>query len=119
MMAVSDGCGLPIALYTAASASPHEVTLVAATLAESLTSRWPDRLIDDGAYESDALDADLARLGVEMIAPHRRNRRRWKIQRLFAWIQNFRRLVVRYECRSDNFLGMTLLACALILLRHL
>ncbi len=132
IMAVADGGGLPIALGTA-SASPNEVTLVAATLAESLTSRWPERLIGDGAYESDALDADLARLGVEMIAPHRRNRkhptqdgrplrryrRRWKIERLFAWMQNFRRLVVRYEVRSDNFLGMAHLACALILLRHL
>ena len=33
-------------------------------------------------------------------------RRRWKIERLFAWLQNFRRLVVRYECHAENFLGM-------------
>jgi len=51
-----------------------------------------------------------------MIAPHRSNRkkltqdarplrryrRRWKIERLFAWLQNSRRLVTRYEHSLDN-----------------
>jgi len=36
-------------------------------------------------------------------------------QRLFAWLQNFR----RWEHRLDNFLGVLHLACELILLRHL
>jgi transposase len=44
---------------------------------------------------------------------------RWKIERLFAWLQNFRRLVVRYERYGNNFLGMLLLGCCLILMRHL
>ncbi|MFC1812604.1 transposase, partial [Thermodesulfobacteriota bacterium] len=47
----------------------------------------------------------------------RRYRRRWKVERLFAWLQNFRRLVVRYEYHAENFLGMVLLGCAKILLR--
>jgi transposase len=29
----------------------------------------------------------------------------WKVERLFAWLHNFRRLVVRYEYHSDNFFG--------------
>jgi transposase len=49
----------------------------------------------------------------------RRYRRRWKIERLFAWLQNFRRLVVRYERYAENFLGMLYLGCCIILLRHL
>jgi transposase len=49
----------------------------------------------------------------------RRYRRRWKIERLFAWLQNFCRLVVRYERYAENFLGMLYLGCCLILLRHL
>ena len=32
----------------------------------------PERLIGDNAYESDRLDAEFARRGVELIAPHRR-----------------------------------------------
>ena len=93
----------------------------------------PRRLIGDRAYDADPLDAALARLGVEMIAPHRRGRvrpktqdgrplrryrRRWKIERLFAWLGNFRRLVVRYERHALNYLGFVHLGCILILLRR-
>jgi transposase len=87
----------------------------------------------DSAYESDKLDADLAQQGIELIAPHRRDRkrktqdgrplrryrRRWKVERLFAWLQNYRRIVVRYERHADDFLGMLHLTCCLILLRCL
>ncbi len=75
----------------------------------------------------------LRQYGIELIAPHRSNRknttqdlrrmrryrRRWRIERLFAWLQNFRRLVVRYERYAENFLGVLYLGCCLILLRHL
>jgi transposase len=132
IMAIADRQGLPIAVHVE-SATPHEVTLVRATLATRFVRLLPARLIGDNAYESDRLDAALARRGVELIAPHRRTRRhrtqdgrplrryqrRWKIERLFAWFQNFRRLVVRYERFAENVLGMLHLACRLILLRGL
>jgi len=131
-MAVADAAGLPVAICVE-SATPHEVTLVQQTLAEIFVAEPIERLIGDNAYDSDRLDQDLAVTDVEMIAPHRRNRknhtqdgralrryrRRWKIERLFAWLQNYRRLTVRWENRLENFLGMLHLACALILMRHL
>ena len=132
IMAVADGTGLPVAIC-AESATPHEVTLVQQTLAELFVAEPILRLIGDNAYDSDHLDRELAGTGVEMIAPHRSNRknrtqdcralrryrRRWRIERLFAWLQNIRRLTTRWEHRLDNFLGMLHLACELILLRHL
>ncbi len=132
LMAVADGAGLPLAIC-AASAAPHEVTLVAPTLDSRFIADLPQRLIGDRAYDADGLDAALAALGVEMIAPHRRGRvrpktqdgrplrryrRRWKIERLFAWLGNFRRLVVRYERHAINYLGFVHLGCILILLRQ-
>jgi hypothetical protein len=39
-------------------------------------------------------------------------RRRRKIERLFVWLQHFRRLIVRWEHSLDNFLGMVHLGCA-------
>jgi transposase len=129
-MAFSDGSSIPLALYTE-SASPHEVALVEETLKSAFLKEMPQRLIGDKAYDSDRLDETLEEQGIEMIAPHRRNRkkkeiqdrrklrrykRRWKIERLFAWLQNFRRLVVRYECKAENFLGMAQLGCIVILL---
>ena len=50
--------------------------------------------------------------------PLRRYKRRWTIERFWAWLHNFRRLVVRYEFHPDNFLGFLQLACILILLRR-
>jgi len=49
----------------------------------------------------------------------RRYRRRWKIERSFAWLHNFRRVVTRWEYYPENFLGMVRLAYAVILLRYL
>ena len=51
--------------------------------------------------------------------PLRRMRRRWRVERLFAWLQNYRRLVTRYERHAENFLGFVYLGCICILLRYL
>jgi len=49
----------------------------------------------------------------------RRYLRRWVVERLFAWLHWFRRLVVRYEFHAENFLGMVRLGCMKIVLRYL
>ena len=133
IMAIVDGNGLPIAGRTE-SASPAEVTLVEDTLDCLWVPGYPKRLIGDKAYDSDPLDEELAeQYGTEMIAPNRRNRirrtqdgrplrrykRRWKVERFFAWLHNFRRLVVRWEYHAENFTAFFYLGCAVILLRHL
>ena len=41
------------------------------------------------------------------------------MERLMAWLQNYRRVLVRWERHLENFLGFVQLACVLILLRHL
>lgn len=132
IMAIADASGLPVAACVE-SASPHEVKLVEKTIDSSFTPYAPDKLIGDKAYDSDPLDQKLMQERcIEMIAPHRMGRkkpktqdgrklrpyrRRWKVERLFAWLQNFRRLVVRYEYHVQNFLSMVQLGCAIILLR--
>ncbi|MGH9474760.1 MAG: hypothetical protein ACRD1C_00355 [Terriglobales bacterium] len=40
------------------------------------------------------------------------------MERRFAWLPWFRRLVTRYEYDADNFFGMLQLGCILIVLRH-
>ena len=130
-MAVADSAGLPIAVCVT-SASPHEVTLVQETLDGRFVEETPEKLIGDRAYDSDPLDAQLAEQDIEMIAPHRRNRkkpksqdgrklrryrRRWKVERLFAWLGNFRRLSIRYEHKLENYVALVKLGCIMILLR--
>ena len=132
-MAIADASGLPVAAHIE-SASPHEVKLVEPTIDSRFVSKTPRRLIGDKAYDSDQLDRQLlSERQTELIAPHkggrkkprtqdgrklRRYKRRWKVERLFAWLQNFRRLVVRYEYHAENFLGMLQLGCIVILLRY-
>lgn len=132
-MAAVDGRGLPVAVGIA-SASPHEVKVLEAALDDSLLDELPERLIGDKAYDSDKLDERLwDERGVKLIAPHRRGRkrpatqdgrelrrykRRWKVERFFAWLHSSRRLVTRYERKAENFLGFLHLACALILMRQ-
>ena len=130
-MVVADNASLPLAIH-AASAAPHEVTLVGETLLQSFVAEHPARLIGDKAYDSDPLDAELAERGIELIAPHksnrvkpptqdgralRRYRRRWKVERLWAWLQNFRRVATRFDYHVENFLGFVHLGCIKILLR--
>src|SRR5215212_11907771 len=79
ILAFSDGSSSPLALHTE-SASPQEVSLVEPTLESSFLKEKPDRLVGDKAYDSDPLDATLKEQGIEMIAPHRRNRKKKKTQ---------------------------------------
>jgi hypothetical protein len=69
IMAIADAGGVPVAAHIE-SASPHEVTLVEATIDTTFTEYVPDRLIGDKAYDSDGLDERLADVrGIGMIAP--------------------------------------------------
>ena len=132
IMAIADASGFPVAACIE-SASPHKVRLVEKTIDSCFTPYAPEKIIGDKAYDSDPLDKKLMEdRCIELIAPHKANRkkaktqdgrklrpyrRRWKVERLFAWLQNFRRLVVRYEYHANNFLSMVQLGCAIILLR--
>ena len=131
LMAITDAGGAVLSV-SVESASPHEVTLVETTLEERFIDELPERLIGDKAYDSDPLDERLAQMGVEMIAPHKSNRkkkktqdgrklrrykRRWKVERFFAWLFNYRRCVVRYEYKEQNFKAVVLMASIMILVK--
>jgi transposase len=132
-MAIADSNGIPIACCID-SASPHEIKLVEKTLDSNFVNQFPEKVIGDKAYDSDPLDNKLLEeRKIELIAPHRGNRRksktqdgrklrrycrRWKIERLFAWLGNFRRIVVRYEHNYENFLSFVLLGVIIILTRQ-
>ena len=140
-MVVADGTGLPLGNHLH-SASPSEVQLAETTLATICVGRQhragrprqkPVRVIADRGYDSDPLRKQLARRGIELIAPHRkkrrkprtqdgralrRYRRRWKMERTFAWIANYRRLVVRYDRSLTIYQAFFHIACFMIVLRR-
>lgn len=90
-------------------------------------------MIADKAWDGKAIQDRLKReRGIELIAPKkkrsrrkqdgralRRYRRRWKVERLFAWLKRWRRLSCRWERRADLFLGMLQIACVVLLVRRI
>jgi transposase len=133
IMVMVDARGLPMAVDTT-SASPHESQLVQRLFAFMLAEEMPERLIGDKAYDSDELGYELGDEGIELIAPHRSNRkpenktqdgrplrryrRRWTVERTIAWFQNFRRLCIRWEKSTPLFCGFLHLGCTLLLLKQ-
>ena len=138
---VADGKGIPLGKHLDV-ASTHEVRLAEKTLADVKVPRngrgrprtKPNRLIADRAYDSDPLRERLESRGIELICPHKVNRRkpntqdgrklrrykrRWKIERTFAWIGNFRRLTVRWERDIKVYQAFFHIACLIIALRRL
>jgi transposase len=96
--------------------------------------RWGLPLIADRAYDSDPLREYFADRGFVLIAPHRRNRvrpptndgrrlrryrRRWLVERTFAWRQSYRRVVTRFERDIGRYDGFVHLACAFMALNRL
>ncbi len=131
-MVLTDGRGLPLAAEIA-SASPHESTLIEPLLERRLLAKRPRRLLYDLAADNDELRTRLARRRIELVCPHRKNRKkpptqdgrklrryrhRWKIERSIGWLQNFRRLVTRYEYHANLFHGFVQLACLMVVMRR-
>jgi transposase len=109
--------------------------MVQGTLAFTEPEVQPDRLIGDKGYDCDAPDEALAQLDIEMIAPHRNNRRpdtvtqdgrplrrfkrRWIVERTIAWLGSHRRLLTRWEKHAAHFASFAILGSLMIALRHL
>jgi transposase len=139
-MVLADGQGTPLGVCVE-KASPSEVTRLERTLDNVRVKRHrgqrsrphqPQRLIADRGDDSNQVRALLVKHDLEPIISKRRNntvaahqdgrklrryRRRWILERTNSWVQNFRRLVVRYERAVRNFEALVHMACVLITLK--
>ena len=132
-MVVASGEGLPVGVHVA-SASPHETTLIEATLDEATLPEGGNHpLVADRAYDSDPLRDRLVKRGLELVCPHRSNRtkpkrqdgrklrryrKRWIVERTIAWLQNFRRIVVRWDRNILIYKAFIHVACIMILVKR-
>lgn len=134
------GEGLPVGVQLAA-ANEGETSLAQPTVEEVAKlagddpTCWPKRIIADKAYDSDELRAAFASVDIQLLAPHRSNRtaktrsndgrcmrrykRRWIVERFFAWLNGFRRLIVRHERHSLMYRAFVHVACVLVTMRAL
>lgn len=143
-MLVADGNGLPLGFHLA-KASCAEVRLAGATLdtiavrrPRGRPRRRPEKLVADRGYDSRAFRAALRRRGIRMCIPPKRRPARWKakrgrpvvarkddyrlrytVERSFAWLGNFRRLLIRWERLLPVYRAFFALALVCVCLRRL
>lgn len=131
-MILVDGHGTPIGIDIA-SASEAEVNLVEKLIDNRVCDKAPRRLLYDKAADSDPLRRRLKARRIDLICPHRKNRkrdplqdgrklrrfrRRYKVERTISWLSNYRRLLVRHEFWNHIFAGFAQLACLYTILKR-
>lgn len=95
------------------------------------SERRPQHLCLDKAYDAKEADELLEELGYtghvkrrgqsdepgvgEVIHPARR----WKVERSISWLNNMRKLRVRWEKKAENYRGLWMVAAALIIYRRI
>jgi putative transposase len=133
-----DGRGVPIAFHLS-GANRHDLKGLSRLLGAGLlaerpepSERAPQHLCLDKAYDAEEADLLLDALGYtghikrrdqksdeagvgEVVHPARR----WKVERSISWLNNMRKLRVRWEKKAQNYRGLWLLAVALIIYRRI
>lgn len=130
--------GVPLAAVSA-PASVGETKLVEPVLTQlsriGCPEVWPEIIIADKAYDSDELRAATASVGIDLLSPHRSNRRpenctndgrkmrryrnRWRVERTFAHAGNYRRFTTRYERLLITANAVVNAVCMLLVLTKL
>jgi putative transposase len=133
--ALTDGDGGPLAVVIA-GANVVEQKLLKETI-EAIVVERPDpaereqHLSLDKAYDNPrgreaasgaGYTAHIRRIGEERRAcdtAKGHKPRRWVVERLFAWLSKCRGILVRYDKKDGNYLGLIQLACGLLWFRRL
>jgi len=119
-----------------AGANVHDTKLLEATLKAIVVERpkptkeKPQHLCLDKGYDNPtghqaAADHEytphIRRIGEEKLDENKEKKypaRRWVVERTLAWLSKCRAILVRYDKKSQNYLGLLQLACALIWYRR-
>ena len=130
-----DGEGSPLSI-TVAGANVHDAMMLEATLDAIVVERprpteyEPQHLCLDKGYDNPSgrraaatcgYQAHVRRIGQEKLDAYGNKRypaRRWVVQRTLAWISKCRSILVRYDKKASNYLGVLQLACALLWFRR-
>ena len=129
-----EASGRPLSVVEA-GANVHDTKLLEATLESVVaerpapTERSPQHLCLDKGYDNPTGHQTVARHGyqshIRRIGEEKDTRgnkrypaRRWVVERTLGWLSKCRGILVRYEKKSENYLAMLQLACALLWYRH-
>lgn len=133
---MTEGNGIPLAVAVE-GANRHDMNLVESTLEAivierpEVTAENPQNMCMDKGYDYPDVRELVAQWGY---IPHIKARgeevsakqqtlvpgyraRRWVVERTHSWMNRFRRLLIRWEKKVDNYLAMVHFACAFITFR--
>lgn len=86
----------------------------------------PELLTADRGYDHDSYRRKLWQRGVKPEIARRQTehgsglgRARWVVERTFAWLHHFKRLLVRYDRRAEIHQAFLALGCCLVCFRRL
>ena len=131
---LTEAAGIPIGLVVE-GANRNDFKLTRATIASIPISRpqpTPQQLqgmcLDKGYDYQEVRDlleefgftAHIRRRGEEAQAVKREaghKARRWVVERTHSWMNRFRRILIRWEKKPENYLGLLHLVCAFITYR--
>src|SRR4051794_41587569 len=128
-----DATGIPLA-WTVSGGNRHDVTQLISLLDRvppvrgkpGRPRRRPDRLSADLGYDHDSHRRQLRRRGITPEIARRKTehgsglgRHRWVVERTFAWLHQFKRLLVRYDRRHEIHESFLALGCCLVCFRRL
>jgi transposase len=131
---LTEGHGVPVGLVVE-GANRHDMKLVQATLESILVARpeptaiSPQGLCLDKGYDYDEVRLLLVEFGFtahirprdeearDLARDATQRARRWVVERTHSWMNRFRRILVRWEKKSQNYLAFLHFACALISFR--
>ena len=128
-----DGGGLPLA-FAVTGGNRNDVTQLIPLLdavpavagVAGRPRRRPDSLIADRGYDHDKYRRLVWARRVKPVIARRQTehgsglgRHRWVVERTFAWLHNFKRLLVRYERRAEMHRALLALGCCLVCFRRL
>jgi transposase len=128
-----DATGLPLA-WTVTAGNCNDVTQLV-PLVERVPPvrgkpgrprRRPARVTADRGYDSNALRRQLQDRGIEPEIANRYHGHgsglgsvRWVVERTFAWLHHFKRLLVRYDRRAEIHEAFLAIGCCLVCFRRL
>ena len=127
-----DGAGGPLSAVVA-GANVHDTKLLALTLESIVVERPADAIenlcLDKGydnptghqAVAAHGCQGHIRRIGEEKLDAQGVKRypaRRWVVEQTLAWLSKCRAILVRYDKKASNYIGLVQLACALIWYRR-
>lgn len=131
---LTEGHGVPIGLVVD-GANRHDMKLVRTTI-DSIVVERPDPTVEhpqgmclDKGYDYDEVRAILQEFGFtahirargeeaqEFKREAGKQARRWVVERSHSWLNRFRRILVRWDKKPEQYLAFLHFACALITFR--